>query len=179
MRDNMLEEKKKKIIDRLNLDLGLVLSYGISNDIIPSGAFVATDVVSDYESILKIKFERVDGNLNDYIYIPIDNINKLYNDSNSLLSKTFDKDNIKYVNRILSDLVDFYNEKTIGLGYKDFAQYSLEEMGATYVRNGEFASDNYSVVPFNYGYTRKLVKTMYSDAEKSSQKETASHQNTM
>ena len=43
--------------------------------------------------------------------------------------------------------------------------------GATYVRNGELASDNYSVVPFNYGYTKKLV---YSDAEKSSQKENPS-----
>lgn len=177
MRDNTLEEKKKEIIDRLNLDLGVVLSYGISNDIIPSGAFVATDVVSDYESILKIKFERVDGNLNDYIYIPIDNINKLYNDSNSLLSKTFDKDKIKCVNQILSNLVKVYNGKL--KGYGNFAQYSLEEMGATYVRNGELASNNYSVVPFNYGYTKKLVKTMYSDAEKSSQKETESHQNTM
>ena len=28
MRDNMLEEKKKEIINRINLDLGLVLSYG-------------------------------------------------------------------------------------------------------------------------------------------------------
>ena len=65
MRDNMLEENKKEIINRINLDLGLVLSYGSSNDIIPSGAFVATDVVSDYESILKIKFERVDDNSKD------------------------------------------------------------------------------------------------------------------
>lgn len=174
MRDNMLEEKKREIINRINLDLGLVLSYGTSSDLVPSGAFVATDVVSDYESILKIKFERVDDNLNDYIYIPIDNITKLYDKSNSLLSEIFDKDKIKYVNQILSDFVNVYNGKL--KGYGDFAQYSLEEMGATYVRNGELASDNYSVVPFNYGYTKKLV---YSDAEKSSQKETASHQITM
>ena len=177
MRDNMLEEKKKEIINRINLDLGLVLSYGTSSDIVPSGAFVATDVVSDYESILKIKFERVDDNLNDYIYIPIDNITKLYDKSNSLLSEIFDKDKIKYANQILSGFVNAYNGKL--KGYGDFAQYSLEEMGATYVRNGELASNNYSVVPFNYGYTKKLVKTMYSDAEKSSQKETTSHQNTM
>lgn len=177
MRDNMLEEKKKEIINRINLDLGLVLSYGTSSDLVPSGAFVATDVVSDYESILKIKFERVDDNLNDYIYIPIDNITKLYDEPNSLLSEIFDKDKIKYANQILSDFVNVYNGKL--KGYGDFAQYSLEEMGATYVRNGELASNNYSVVPFNYGYTKKLVKTMYSDAEKSSQKETASHQNTM
>lgn len=177
MRDNMLEEKKKEIINRINLDLGLVLSYGTSSDLVPSGAFVATDVVSDYESILKIKFERVDDNLNDYIYIPIDNITKLYDEPNSLLSEIFDKDKIKYANQILSDFVNVYNGKL--KGYGDFAQYSLEEMGATYVRNGELASNNYSVVPFNYGYTRKLVKTMYSDAEKTSQKETASHQNTM
>lgn len=177
MRDNMLEEKKKEIINRINLDLGLVLSYGTSSDLVPSGAFVATDVVSDYESILKIKFERVDDNLNDYIYIPIDNITKLYDEPNSLLSEVFDKDKIKYANQILSDFVNVYNGKLNGYG--DFAQYSLEEMGATYVRNGELASNNYSVVPFNYGYTKKLVKTMYSDAEKSSQKETASHQNTM
>ncbi len=51
MRDNMLEENKKEIINRINLDLGLVLSYGTSSDVVPSGAFVATDVVSDYESI--------------------------------------------------------------------------------------------------------------------------------
>ena len=177
MRDNMLEEKKKEIINRINLDLGLVLSYGTSSDLVPSGAFVATDVVSDYESILKIKFERVDDNLNDYIYIPIDNITKLYDEPNSLLSEVFDKDKIKYANQILSDFVNVYNGKL--KGYGDFAQYSLEEMGATYVRNGELASNNYSVVPFNYGYTKKLVKTMYSDAEKTSQKETASHQNTM
>lgn len=177
MRNNMLEEKKKEIINRINLDLGLVLSYGTSSDLVPSGAFVATDVVSDYESILKIKFERVDDNLNDYIYIPIDNITKLYDEPNSLLSEIFDKDKIKYANQILSDFVNVYNGKL--KGYGDFAQYSLEEMGATYVRNGELASNNYSVVPFNYGYTKKLVKTMYSDAEKSSQKETASHQNTM
>ena len=177
MRNNMLEEKKKEIINRINLDLGLVLSYGTSSDLVPSGAFVATDVVSDYESILKIKFERVDDNLNDYIYIPIDNITKLYDEPNSLLSEIFDKDKIKYANQILSDFVNVYNGKL--KGYGDFAQYSLEEMGATYVRNGELASNNYSVVPLNYGYTRKLVKTMYSDAEKTSQKETASHQNTM
>lgn len=174
MRDNVLEEKKKKIINRINLDLGLVLSYGTSSDVVPSGAFVATDVVSDYESILKIKFERVDDNSKDYIYIPINNVERLYNEPNSILSEIFDKDKIKYVNQILSDFVNVYNGKL--KGYGDFAQYSLEEMGATYVRNGELASDNYSVVPFNYGYTKKLV---YSDAEKSSQKETASHQITM
>ena len=177
MRDNMLEEKKREIINRINLDLGLVLSYGTSSDVVPSGAFVATDVVSDYESILKIKFERVDDNSNDYIYIPINSVEKLYNEPNSILSEIFDKDKIKYVNQILSDFVNVYNGKL--KGYGDFAQYSLEEMGATYVRNGELASNNYSVVPFNYGYTKKMVKTMYIDAEKSSQKETASHQITM
>ena len=180
MNENNYEQydNMKYLKEELELSHGIVLSYGVANDLVPVGTFYVSDIKQGKDStgsyIVELsRFKCIeDSNIvgipEDKVYMPLrnflaltesylgtDNKDRFY----ELTGYDPNHDLLAYAaGKVAAGLKKQNGEKVITSGWEAEA-VSLENLGANYYSNGELMGSNYSIAPFDLGRVLRRVKT--------------------
>ena len=187
---NNINEIKKLNQDNVPLslrDTGLVLSYGLGDTFIPAGVFkisgfvdkdknIITSIGSDITDMF-VEFTEINSkNVNSIdnkkdgskIYIPLDKCIKLfkeYENNNSEELCKFMSEN--FANLDLLALFEKFAEEYMkdmqeGVPFEsfNFRGESFDEMQAKFVNKDLNRGTNFTLLPFNFGKRKKLIKTL-------------------
>ena len=167
----------------LTKNVGIILSYGDTNSVMPVGMFCASNISEDniivnqegnkdfiieFVSIIDDKNKGLILDKTQKIYIPLREFLKKYSSAATQNEDKFHADfgyesYYETINIFKKEIED-YLVKNPNLSYQ-LEKIPLDDLSATYISNGEIRGNNYSVMPFNIGMIKRkeLILEMYND----------------
>ncbi len=160
----------------LKENVGIILSYGKSEDIIPAGVFKINNLINIVDGINEKEYKAFEGtivelknndeNNQEKICIPLPNFLEIFPSKmailnkyefNEVLDEKVSLDTLDAFKRTLWTInknMHSYNKEVYKARYK-----SLSDLNAVYFNsNGDIMGDNYSIVPF--ALDGKLIDTL-------------------